>query len=127
MMPSEMMDDLVTWLRAQLDEDERVARAVPGSGCWSKYIEAGDGAAIETDPGGDPGAIIGDEPMAEHMARHDPVRVLAEVAAKRRILDEVVGGLAREERWARRFAEHLARLLALPCADQPGYREEWRP
>jgi Family of unknown function (DUF6221) len=36
-----------------------------------------------------------------------------------RILDEVVGGLAKEERWAR--------LLALPYADQPGYREEWRP
>lgn len=101
MMPSEMMDDLVTWLRARLDEDAadiNESRALsPGDLHWS---------------------------MPDWL---DRPRLLAEVDAKRRILDEVVGGLAKEERWARRFAVHLARLLALPYADQPGYREEWRP
>lgn len=111
---------VVTWLRAQLDEDERVARAVAGSGRWVKYSEGGDGAAIETEPGGDPGA---------------PARVLAEVEAKRRILELYEWAVARQaldpgdrlHLGERAVAEQVLWHLAEPYADRPGYDESWRP
>jgi hypothetical protein len=56
------MDDLIAFLQARLDEDERSAHA------WLPF--------------GNPDAAARD-----HIARHDPGRVLAEVAAKRAILD----------------------------------------
>ena len=56
-----------------------------------------------------------------------PARVLAECDAKRRIVE-----LAdRDDNW--RYGMHseaigeVLRLLALPYADHPDYREEWRP
>ncbi|MFD8970518.1 DUF6221 family protein [Streptomyces sp. NPDC059568] len=92
--------------------------------------------------------------VGRHVARHDPARVLAEVEGKRRIVDiyanaleervalrarmrEVIrsdsdefGRLHRQESELIETAERMApvvRLLALPYADRPGYREEWRP
>ena len=67
--------------------------------------------------------------MAKHIARHDPARVLAECAAKRRIvvnLEEFRG----ESSWDDEKnvnGLYLLRLLALPYADHPAYREDWRP
>ncbi|MDB5243970.1 MAG: hypothetical protein JWP57_4596 [Spirosoma sp.] len=49
-----------------------------------------------------------------HFARWAPARVLAECDAKRR---------AREMQ----IADELDRILALPYADHPDYRSEWRP
>ncbi len=84
------MNDLVAFLRARLDEDERAAAEATQetTGRWT---------ARETDWGG--GAIVEDGcgalilPTArhsatqyQHIARHDPARVLAEVEAKRRVL-----------------------------------------
>jgi hypothetical protein len=82
-----------------------------------------------------------DDETAEHIARWDPARVLAEVDAKRRILDEVVEDATgldmsvdldrrtrpRDEVTEPYLGDVLVRLLALPYADRPGYREEWRP
>jgi hypothetical protein len=61
-----------------------------------------------------------------HIARHDPARVLAEVVAKRRILDLFTPPVSE---WGSETLRlyGLAQLLALPYADRPGYREEWRP
>lgn len=91
------MDDLVTWLLARLDEDERVAREASGD-TWvvgtSKGYRPGDVYAIAHD--GTPARIaqgtacgpdISAEQSSAHIARHDPARVLAEVEAKRRLLD----------------------------------------
>ena len=132
-------DDLVAWLREQVDEDERVARAAmhrprshpPTIGHWGYVHEDlvdGDGLVLA------PRVWI---PAAEHIARHDPARVLREVAAKRRILDwhrhatfyrepigptcEVCGDHDGED-WCQTL-----RLLALPYADRDGYRSEWAP
>lgn len=64
----------------------------------------------------------GDDPVdSEHQARWTPARVLAECEAKRRII-----GTLRDEGGDRLFAD-IFRLLALPLADRPGYREEWKP
>lgn len=131
-----MSDDLVTWLRAQFDEDERVARGVP-----DHRQRRGELHWQEVDPESHPG-LIGDQCggvvtiggpggtgrwHAEHIARHDPARVLAEVDAKRRLLsmaDDMAGGDPYQEGPA--GVEVLA-LLALPYADRPGYRSEWSP
>ncbi len=107
------MHDLTAFLRARLDEDERVARA-----------------AVDFDYGVRDWADDGD-PVNAHIARHDPARVLREVEAKRRLLEQfrlrgdsvravvrpVTGGV-----W-----DDLLRLLALPYDGHPDYREEWRP
>jgi hypothetical protein len=66
--------------------------------------------------------VIGDGPMARHIAEWDPARVLAETAAKRRIIDEAWGGPDHQDMW-----EHHIRLLALPYASHPHYQKDWAP
>jgi hypothetical protein len=140
-----MSDDLVTWLRAQLDDDERVAQEasgdarVTGASRGYKYSRPGDiyaishkGTPARIAQGTRCGPDISAEQSSDHIARHDPARVLAEVAAKRAIIDEhapVVDG-SQGRRWfvgSESQSSLTLRLLALPYADQPGYREEWRP
>jgi hypothetical protein len=125
------MDDLIAWLRACLDDDERVARQVmaePGG----FYLEA------ETD---DTNVMT----IGAHVYRWTPKRVLDEMDAKRRILDlhEHVPAAP----WGRTDVTEIGcticayrqddvigkgwcqtvRLLALPYADREGYRDEWKP
>ncbi|RKN61878.1 hypothetical protein D7231_31900 [Streptomyces klenkii] len=76
--------------------------------------------------------------LALHIARHDPERVLREIWAKRRVLrdyedvqralkvagpgtppHDLVSGAAN-------ILSQMLHLLALPYADHPDYREEWR-
>ncbi|MFB6787660.1 DUF6221 family protein [Streptomyces olivaceus] len=148
------MGDLVQWLRAQLDEDERIARAA----MWCEDAAAWRAAASEygtpTRPDGprwyiedsledgvirtvDPQASD-DEGVARHIAEHDPARVLREIDAKRQVIDlhapgqmEYVDGdvcMACDVRGGEPFYPcKTLRLLALPYAARPGYREEWRP
>jgi hypothetical protein len=83
-------------LRRHLDEDERVARAAIGH-------YGGGRDWVEVSPNDHPG-LVGDmkgdvvtfgqregggtwQPRAEHIARHDPARVLRWVRAAREILD----------------------------------------
>ena len=150
------MDDLISFLRTQLDEDERVAReAADGdSGRWF-FGEKWNVYRAE-DIGDDAGevnelVVYGNvKPQSEHIARHDPARVLREVEAKRRILDvhAAEGGectTCHVEDWQEHYdfdteTETYApecrsvvhpcptlRWLALPFADRPGYQEEWKP
>jgi hypothetical protein len=69
--------------------------------------------------------------QAEHIALHDPARVLREVEAKRRIVVSFAAGMADTplQRGTERYAivRMVLRLLALPYSDRLGYREEWRP
>ncbi|WP_075737515.1 DUF6221 family protein [Streptomyces acidiscabies] len=145
------MDDLATWLRACLDEDERLAREAT-AGPWSRMGQRvldpsppsdrlGIGMAV-----GHAAATADFNETAEHIAEHDPARVLREVDAKRRIVAEHPAGAGWDGRdvdglVCRTCAEDSSdggrsgdpfpcttlRLLALPYADRPGYREEWRP
>ena len=83
-----MTDDLVSWLRAQLDDDERGARfamQVGGTGVWS---EPHSGTLLLEGVEGLDGLVpIGDLRLSRFMAEHCPARALAEVQAKRAILD----------------------------------------
>lgn len=118
------MDDLVQWLTACLDEDERLARATRMNKITA-HVSFNDTKSLSW--GGDHDTFSTEgmlAPLAEHIAAHDPARVLREVEAKRRIVDRYA--------WLREHGDTggtawVLPLLALPYADRPGYREEWRP
>jgi hypothetical protein len=118
------VNDLIEFLRARLDEDERSARAAieRGMSVWEAH-EQGRVAMVSL-PDGD--ALIYDEgspndDQARHIARWDPARVLAEVQAKRRIVDEVVPEMETVEYQSRK----LLGLLATSYADHPDYDLAW--
>lgn len=137
------MSDLVEFLRARLDEDEQAASAaVPGPWIvrdgWDYEAER----AVFGSPRGVQHVATTKRNEArwrenrDHIARHDPARVLAEVEAKRRILDEhrdedgnCYGcGLCNDGERRYKVDEcPTKRALALPYSDHPDYREEWRP
>lgn len=151
------MSGLVEFLRARLDEDEAVALAATG-GDWhvtvQKYDEDFKAKIGSWAEGGDiaghgyEGGGVDTVATAQHMARHRPARVLAEVEAKRRLLagvlaephatlrpggsteiycaaDSGLGDPCECGRDARVSA--YVRLLALPYAYHPDYDERWRP
>lgn len=79
---------------------------------------------------------------AQHIVRHDPARVLREVNAKRRLLDEHPNvndgscGTCVTPQWGyptrggsspQAYPCTTLRLLALSYADHPDYQECWRP
>lgn len=122
------MDDLDTFLRARWAEDEEDALNVIR---WREretwMVEAS-----------------GDTPQDDHIRRHSPARVLADVAAKRQIIDAYEAATrARDElepelpaeraraRWERAAYDamvirDLVKLLAQPYAGHPEFREEWK-
>lgn len=151
------MTDLVEWLRAQLDEDERLARLAIGeiqdsTGVWTwTYVVTPGGDFKVVDQLGysvlghyDVCANVWD--VGPHVAEHDPSRVLREVAAKRKLLavhwstdslDSRVPGrllcvecstMNRLQEWVgREYPCATVRLLALPYSHRPGYLLEWAP
>lgn len=138
------MDDLATWLRATWDQDEREAHEQKRFDAW-----------VQEQRGDHVDAIV-IPPLSQLGSAGDPDRALAEIDAKRRILDLHIGahdcteihtgtypddwpadagwGKAGKP-WAHAVNEHFeadqhcptVRLLALPMADRPGYDESWRP
>ncbi|MFF5404590.1 DUF6221 family protein [Streptomyces misionensis] len=149
------MDDLVEFLRARLDHDEQVAREAT-VGPWRnaptarRHLTASgrsEEAVFAAPP--DTGALIvattGEASErrnlvnAEHIARHDPARVLAEVEAKRRIvraLESAEVALRNTEPGKEPYElmtgsvnslRAVVQMLASVYADHPDYRAEWRP
>lgn len=124
------MTELIDWLRAQLDEDERKARDVPSdrSGPWwveprpKKPVWGELPKCLVYAPGG-PVAEMWEEATlaAEFIADHDPDRMLREVRAKRELMDlaEMLLTAGLDDGW------DVYRALALPFSDRDGYRSEW--
>ena len=129
MSDNRTVDDLVMWLRAQLDEDERVAQRVRSEteGTWAWTYR--NVHAVKTDGTTEPIASTDTGAQAVYFGLWNPDRVLAEVDAKQRIVDSFAAST--EPLTARTAEKAVARmvlkLLALPYADRPGYRDEWRP
>ncbi|TDC53890.1 hypothetical protein E1281_17050 [Actinomadura sp. KC345] len=128
--------DLVEFLRARLARDEQIARAC--SGVPWKTAPSGTINTEPRDPGDGAEAFVAkaeNEAYAEHIARHGPARTLAEVAAKRRIIDDyekqtwILGQGRPDPRLeaAQAARENVLRCLALPYAAHPAYRDEWSP
>jgi len=135
------MDDLVQWLRAQLDEDERIARAAQrqrGGGEWVARADASGIVAVEGLPvrAGEPIPVVlhpDEDETADHIAEHDPARVLREVEAKRQALahyqqvfQQAVDGADSYVKIAAALGRQI-RIIASIYADRPGYKESWRP
>lgn len=126
-----MTDDLVAFLRARLDEDERMAREAYDLKHRGEWVWRNDSRTTVLDSDGIP--IEPAPPRVErgpHIARWHPARVLHEVEAKRRIVEhsEHAAELAKIGPSARDGAWFLVlRFLALPYAGHPDYRDEWRP
>ena len=134
------MRDLIEFLKARLDEDEQAARAAAADGSEWRFSE---GAIYPSDTMSHPGPLAthphGDLNQAhgEHIARHDPARVLADVEAKRYMVDFWSAAYQNpqdSERFSgpdwdqvRRNAQWTLRLLALRYATHPDYDENWRP
>lgn len=81
-----------------------------------------------------------DAAYAEHIARHDPARVLAECAAKRAIINQAIaasdghatvieefclGEPAKSEAYANDPGLLIIRALAAVYKDHPDYQQEW--
>jgi hypothetical protein len=118
------VDDLIVWLHVQLDDDERVAREADG------FYDDRDLSAELVEEGFD--QCVGD--LA---ARWDPARVLADIAAKRRILGlyeaalsaHRAGSLSLRNRTQDEAAVDVlgeaVLALAQPYSGRPGWRQEW--
>lgn len=83
------MTDIVEFIRARLDDDERIARAA-GTDQWEYREHPADRALVVN--AADDEVVVFDEgwpseDQAQHIARHDPARVLREVALRRSTLD----------------------------------------
>lgn len=155
-----MTGDLVAFLRARLADDARAAAAATPGPWWHnpgkqwlgpEAFEAYDRTKGEEFVGyGGPHPFTGcvaatgpaDNPQsmadADHIARWDPARVLADVDAKRRIVDRLdywetaasragIAGLSNSARGERIGLWMACRLLALPYRDHPDYQPEWAP
>lgn len=142
--------EFLEFLRKRLAEDEDAATraaSAAGDAVWegsdqSETVNGKRGGYIATGPW-DSGLYE----ISTHLARHDPARVLREVEAKRRLIKgyetSVVAVRASAERAAQgddsainegRYLivrrDNLAwavKLAALPYADDPAFKEEWRP
>lgn len=135
------MSGIVEFLEARLDEDEEIARDAAGwdqsgtvrdAGSWSRdgvnsvidssrrLVVYGDGPAP-------------DDSKAEHIVRHDPARMLREVAAKRAILAEYVNerwvqGQGHRTAWTeggQAARETAVRLFASIYSDHRDYQKKW--
>ncbi len=92
--PNEALEaarEFVQWLRAQLNEDERIARAADDSLGqvnldWVYQPDDDLGGKVVSARGTDLILNVG-AGLAAHVTEHDPRRVLREVAAKRQIVD----------------------------------------
>lgn len=162
------MNDLVAFINARYDEKERTALAARSAtekaqttgaaqtAVWTvePYHPSEPGAFptgiwVVTGPDGEEGvAVVNGSYRADHMALNDPAAVLADIAMKRRILDEhredpdcpgecmpgcvelaIVeendGTLREVERFP--FPCRTVRLLGSEFDTHPDYQNSWRP
>lgn len=125
------MNDLVQFLNDRLAEDEAAATEA-GSDEWS----SDDAVWMLMDSKGE--AVVHNEgkpteEQAIHMARHDPARVLREVAAKRALLQRYASAArSAEVAYANDsdvyFAEGLEQsigIMAAAYSDHSEYDPEW--
>jgi len=132
-------DDLVQFLHARLNDDAAFMEAairLRESGAIVSSPEATEGAfalvdIVRNDP--DTAAALSVFTRTGSRAPGEAERVLSEVAAKRKLLNAyatVADNDINETEYAHGYANALGeavRLIALPYADHPGYRQEWRP
>lgn len=143
------MNEMITWLRACLDDDEKAAKAAtkgpwrhnpdkhwrkPGTAEFEESVfagPAGDAATsvAGTGPSDDPQSMAD----AAHIARHDPAAVLEDIRMKRDLLDEyeAVAHLDTDQpptEYAHGRARGLGeavKTIAAAYRHRPGFKESW--
>jgi hypothetical protein len=141
--------DIAEFLTAQYDEDEALALRWMGDGYdwreWqivgSRKLTYGNGVSeivTAIDVTNQPAVwaeliyVKSDiDDMSDHLVRHSPARVLADIAAKRQLLDEIEAITIRrtdgeDPDALDRPAGRMLRVLAAPYADRPGYDDAWK-
>ena len=101
------MTDLAAWLLEQVDADEAEARGV--------LTQRWDAISFHDEASDD----------IPHIVRWSPARVLAECAAKRRIVETVDRDLRMAEFPVQRFAVWVLYQLAQPYRGREGWCDEW--
>ncbi|MET8628863.1 DUF6221 family protein [Kitasatospora sp. NPDC004669] len=129
-----MHKEIADFLQARLHEDADLARRCDGGDDCGTWIA--DGSTVDFCHS----ELAGFHPtVAAHIARHDPARVLREVAAKRRVLRRHTLSPASGDPdlpWDNRYdcqydgddwpCTDVLDLL-LPYADHPDFRTGWIP
>jgi hypothetical protein len=135
-MGDRSVSEIADFIKARLDEDEADARS---AGAVTRIADEGypwlldDDGNVQTPAGplafGDWKAeawvIFGAE---AHVARHDPARVLREIAAKRGVIREMEAARADLESRLIHvpfFITWTLMHLAKPYADHPDYKRDW--
>lgn len=116
------MDDLIAFIRARCDEDEAAAK-VP-AGCDGNRWTAGKTAVLDKDGTGAVAMWIMPG-VADHIARHDPARVLREVEAHRAMMFLVWNRANQYDGIDGTVADTLLSQLAAIWSDHPDYRPKW--
>jgi hypothetical protein len=135
--------DLAVWFRAQLDADEQVAavfrNALGEVRRWRVDDIGGKVRQVQPTEFGlsDVIAECSTHLDAEHIARHDPAFTLADITAKRAILDRhsavesnyadypVCAECSHLDHEEEPFPCATLCLLAQPYAGRPGWQKEW--
>jgi hypothetical protein len=115
------MTELDDFIRRQLDHDEAQARAASARNNDQWTCPTTGRLDIGTDDFPIP---TGDRDVAEHMARHDPKRVIIDCAARRAMLADILA-LEDNAYISSEEVERMLHLLAVPYVDREGYRNEW--
>lgn len=126
--------NITDFLLARIAEDEAAANDATGAG-WV-ILSGVNASMVNIDPTnvrdekwkygrfGHVATTSHDAAYAEHIARHDPARVLAECAAKREIIRWWVDGLIGYVRVDDELSNPLLPLAAV-YKDHPDYQAEW--
>jgi len=132
------MSDMIAFLRARLDEDEAAARAVAGHELFD-----GTGIVVMHTHASGTRSVTLPSHVARFAARWDPARVLAEVAAKRAII-ELHAPIPEDDLRLRagsctscgdqgccghdeEYPCATLKAIAQPYADHPDFDPAWRP
>jgi Family of unknown function (DUF6221) len=117
-------DERVTWLQRQIGYEEGGARqaAKYNATTWTCISTGVLDYASPDDK--DAWPLVLDGSAAQHMADHDPARVLREVRAKRALLAEILA--LRETAPAAADRMLLCMIAEYADRDAYGWREEWR-
>lgn len=119
------MITLTEFLLARLDEDERAARVAGALQLDPEEGWGAEGAHAVTPHIG----VIHENEARQHIVRHNPARVLAEIEVKRTMIHHL-NAIDQDATWpiqARNLAQYTLKLLALPHAVHVDYRQEWKP
>lgn len=123
-----MTDDLVAWLRAQIDADEAIALATIDATHRAdppRWVYADD-RSIRDDGRN---AVLRVKHTwnheAAHITRHDPARVLRDIAAKRRMIDALAEAETNHGSYITATYTSRDALLAMAAvyAERDGYEE----